>query len=216
MTDGGCDSGETGLGVSRENMKRSSVLWVLVLALMASWAQAQPVRPEPVFQVDLLSDRESAVAGEPLRLAVVLNIDQGWHINSEEPGDEFFIPTTVDWTLPDGWPDPTMEFPEGEELRFSFSDSPLEVWQGRVVLAASLVVPADAVGAAEIRARVSDRRASESIEMFSLDRRRWNLRLRRDPRPSPSTRACSPGLARWSLSARPVMNRVWRASRFRS
>jgi thiol:disulfide interchange protein DsbD len=88
-------------------------------------------------------------------LAVVLNIDQGWHINSEEPGDEFFIPTTVDWTLPDGWPDPTMEFPEGEELRFSFSDSPLEVWQGRVVLAASLVVPADAVGAAEIRARVT-------------------------------------------------------------
>jgi thiol:disulfide interchange protein DsbD len=136
-------------------MKKSSALWVLMLTLMASWAQAQLERPQPVFQVELLSDREPAVAGEELRLAVIVTIDQGWHINSDEPGDEFALPTTVDWTLPDGWPDPTMEFPEGEELRFSFSETPLEVWHGTVALAGSLAVPADAIGTAEIRARVT-------------------------------------------------------------
>jgi thiol:disulfide interchange protein DsbD len=136
-------------------MKRSKVLWLLVLTLTASWAPAQLVRPEPVFQVELKADQEPAVAGSRLGLALVVTIDEGWHINSDSPGDEFSLPTTVDWTLPDGWPDPEIEYPEGQELRFSFSDTPLEVWHERVVLAASLVVPADASAVAEIRARVT-------------------------------------------------------------
>jgi thiol:disulfide interchange protein DsbD len=136
-------------------MIRSKALWFLALILMASWAQAQLARPEPVFQVELRPDREPAIAGSSLGLALVVTIDDGWHINSDSPGDEFSLPTTVGWTLPEGWPDPGIEYPDGRQLRFSFTDSAIEVWDDRVVLAASLVVPVDASGVVEIRARVT-------------------------------------------------------------
>jgi DsbC/DsbD-like thiol-disulfide interchange protein len=96
---------------SRGMMKRSVVLFAFVSMALSVLTYAQPSRPEPVFNVELLTDREPVVAGEQLRLAVVLNIDRGWHVNSDDPGDEFSLPTTVTWTLPEGWPEPEMQFP---------------------------------------------------------------------------------------------------------
>jgi thiol:disulfide interchange protein DsbD len=136
-------------------MKRSVVLFAFVSMALSVLTYAQPSRPEPVFNVELLTDREPVVAGEQLRLAVVLNIDRGWHVNSDDPGDEFSLPTTVTWTLPEGWPEPEMQFPAGEQLQFEFSETPLEVWQGRVVIVGSLVVPRTATGKVDLRAVVT-------------------------------------------------------------
>jgi thiol:disulfide interchange protein DsbD len=127
---------------------------LLVLGSVAT-ASAQLRRPKPVFDVQLRLDREPVVAGEQLGLAVVVEIDRGWHINSDEPGDEFSLPTILAWSLPDGWGEPETTFPDGEELSFEFSDSPIEVWEGDAVILGVLTVPESATGPSRIGVEVT-------------------------------------------------------------
>ncbi len=122
---------------------------------MAGHAFAQGFDSEPVFKVRLLPDRDPLVAGEELHLAISIAINRGWHINSDDPGDEFSLPTTVEFRLPEGWPVPVVSFPDGEALDFDFADTPIEVWEGEAVILAGLVVPDSAGGDHRLRVVVT-------------------------------------------------------------
>ena len=135
-------------------MKRITLLTLLTLFAVGPLF-AQGFDSEPVFQVRLATDREPLVAGDELRLAVALTINRGWHVNSDNPGDEFSLPTEVEFLLPEGWPAPVVSFPDGEALEFDFSDTPIEVWEDRVVILAGLVVPESAAGDHRLRVAVT-------------------------------------------------------------
>ena len=143
-------------------MRRSVALTLVLTAGLATAVAAQGLRPEPVFGVKLQTDREPLVAGEPARLAVVLTIDRGWHVNSEDPGDEFSLATTVDWRLPDGWSVTGTAFPDGTELSFSFAETPVEVWQERAVIITTVAVPESAAGRAELEVTVTAQACNDS------------------------------------------------------
>ncbi len=136
-------------------MKKLSIVLVVTLSAVAAVVSAQGLDPDPVFDVRIRPDREPIVAGQPLRLAAVLDVERGWHVNTDSPGDEFSIPTTLDWELPEGWPPPEVRFPDGRQLLFAFSETPIEVWEGRVVMVAELVVPDAALGRQGIGLRVT-------------------------------------------------------------
>jgi len=130
---------------------KTFVLAILACTIVAATG-VEGFNAEPVFTVRLMPDRQPVVAGEVLQLAAVVKVEPGWHINSDEPGDEFSMPTTVAWLVPDGWPEPLTIFPDGEQLEFDFSDAPIEVWEGEVVLIGRLTVPETAAG--DVRPRV--------------------------------------------------------------
>ena len=67
-------------------MKRFAVLFLVVAAVVPATALAQGLRPDPVFGVKLAIDREPVVAGDAIGLAIVVTIDRGWHVNSDQPG----------------------------------------------------------------------------------------------------------------------------------
>lgn len=80
-------------------------------------------------------------AGE-FKIAVEVDVEETWHINSQNPKDEFLIPTTV-------MIDDTVNFnllkiayPEAHDIKLGFSDTPLSVWEGKVYFGA-LVKAAD-------------------------------------------------------------------------
>lgn len=129
---------------------RSMASGVVLMALLAALAGVQAAGPDPVFGVRLLVDRAPLVAGEPARLAVELTVDRGWHVNSDQPGDEFSMPTTVEWRLPEGWSVDAVEYPAGRKLSFAFAETPIEVWEEKVVIVAAVKVPAAAAGRAEL------------------------------------------------------------------
>ena len=135
---------------------------VIAVVMIAMSAGAQGFRPEPVFTVDLLADRSPVVAGDNLRLAVVIKIDEGWHINTDDPGDEFMVPTSVEWQIPEGWPEVGLEFPHGESMTFDFSETPLSVWEGKAVLVGSVTIPADADGSAVLAVSVTAQACNNS------------------------------------------------------
>jgi len=118
-------------------------------------AAGQGFDTAPVFQVQLVPDRAPLVVGDELRLAVTVTINRGWHLSSDDPGDEFSLPTKVEFILPDGWPAPVVSFPDGETLEFGFSDTPIEVWEHRAVILAGLVVPETAAGDDRLRVAVT-------------------------------------------------------------
>jgi len=135
-------------------MRRTFAMLLMVLAV-SGVAAAQGLGGPPVFHVQLLPDREPLVAGEPYRLAVEVSIDPGWHVNTDNPGSDFSVPTTLQWKLPQGWETPAVRFPEGRSIKFDFSETPLHVWEGTVVLVASGTVPAGATGTAGIDVTVT-------------------------------------------------------------
>lgn len=131
------------------NTLKNTVAWsmiVIAVAMTAVIVGAEGFGPEPVFSVALKADQTPIAAGSDLHLAVVVDIDEGWHINTEDPGDEFMIPTSAEWQVPEGWPEVTLSLPAGEEITFDFSETPLMVWEGKVVLMGTVSVPADAAG----------------------------------------------------------------------
>ena len=136
-------------------MKKYLMISVLLVGSATAFVFAQGFDSEPVFNVRLLPDRSPVVAGEELRLAVRLTVDRGWHVNSDNPGDEFSLPTEVKFMLPDGWLDPVVSFPDGEMIDFEFSDDPIEVWEHEAVVLASLVIPESAVGDHRLRVVVT-------------------------------------------------------------
>ena len=136
-------------------ISRSMAASLVLTAVLAATAAAQPVGPEPVFGVRLLADRTPLVAGATARLAVQLTVEEGWHVNSDEPGDEFSMPTTLEWRLPEGWSLDAVQYPSGRRLSFSFAETPIEVWEERVVVVAAVGVPAAAVGRVELSVTVT-------------------------------------------------------------
>ena len=136
-------------------MKRKTALLVFLVAAIAIPGVAQTFESEPVFQVRLLPDRVPAVAGDDFRLAVEISVERGWHVNSDDPGDEFSLPTEVEFELPDGWLMPVLSFPDGEKLDFDFSDTPIEVWEDHTVIVGHLSVPETASGDLRLRVAVT-------------------------------------------------------------
>ena len=76
--------------------------WRLVAAVLVffpsavGYASQTPVTASVTTSVDRLAQGESA----DVRLAV--SIADGWHINSNEPGQDFLIPTTIEFEVPAG------------------------------------------------------------------------------------------------------------------
>jgi len=136
-------------------MKQTIVFLALLSLCTAALAIGPSSGSAPVFRLNLVPDRIPVVAGDELQLAVTVTINSGWHVSSDDPGDEFSLPTTVHFMLPEGWPAPVLTFPHGEELKFNFSDTPIEVWEHSAVILASLVVPSTADGAHALRVSVT-------------------------------------------------------------
>lgn len=112
--------------------------WLATFLLVAAPAFAQ--QNTPLVEAQLLLHAPTVEAGKPIAAGVLFTITDGWHIYGENPGDSG-IPTTLDWTLPEGvtagaiqWPTPERHEMEGL-VNYGYSD--------RVVLPVTLTPSRD-------------------------------------------------------------------------
>ena len=61
---------------------------------------------------------------------VTVSVDEGWHVNSNTPLDEYLIPTRVALDLPPGWQAAPPVFPAHRLATLSFSETPVAVLEG--------------------------------------------------------------------------------------
>jgi suppressor for copper-sensitivity B len=115
------------------------ILCLLPLAL-AGRAEAQLKAPQKAKLV-LNADRTAYDPGAPARVAALVTIETGWHVNSHQPSFEYLIPTVLELELPKGWPPGTIRYPAAKMKTFSFEPRPLAVYDGDVVIVAQLQLP---------------------------------------------------------------------------
>lgn len=133
-----------------------------VLAFAARPVESQIKRPEKASFV-LTADRTAYDAGSPARVAALVTIEPGWHVNSHKPTFDYLIPTELDLVLPESWPAETVQYPKAEMQTFAFADQPLAVYDGSVVIVGSLSVPAGtAQGPIPIRAKLRYQACNDS------------------------------------------------------
>jgi thiol:disulfide interchange protein DsbD len=118
---------------------------LVVLALAAAPGLAQLVPASNTIVVPrLAADADRIVAGKPFRLAVVAEVKAGWHVNSHTPKEDFLIPTEVKLKTAPGLAFSPVQYPKHRETKFSFSEQPLAVYEGRAVFVVPGAVDAKA------------------------------------------------------------------------
>ena len=80
--------------------------------------------------------------GEASRGRVVLSIPGGLHVNSSRPSTEYLIPTVVTVRGPRGVRVSGVTYPRGKNRKFQFSESQINIYDGRVSFPFTVTVPA--------------------------------------------------------------------------
>ena len=76
--------------------------------------------------------------GSEVKLAAKLSIENGWHINSNKPHDETLIASKFSIDPSAGFSLKNITYPKARDIKLSFSDSPLSVWEGQVYIGGTL------------------------------------------------------------------------------
>ncbi len=105
----------------------------------------------------------AASRGGAARGSVVLSIPSGLHVNSSRPSGENLIPTTVRVSAA-GAKTGAVSSPRGHNRKFSFSETPLNVYEGRAVFPFTVKIPANFKGdTLKVRAVVRFQACTEEV-----------------------------------------------------
>ncbi len=113
---------------------------VFFLVLIASSGASIAQMGAPRVEVRTFLETDGAHPGGVLKTAFEVRLPRGYHVNSREPLDEYLIPTRLELEVPEGVSVRQTVYPEAIELRTSFSDKPLSVYEERFLIGATLAV----------------------------------------------------------------------------
>jgi thiol:disulfide interchange protein len=133
--------------------------FVCLLTLFAAVPAAGQLIGDPV-RVDVQWDADRARAGDQRVLAVVIDLDDKWHINPDAARThQGLIPTRVEAAVEgEGLSVGPVQFPEPKQVEVNYTGTPelLNAYEGRVVLYVPVIVAYDAAaGAATLNVRVT-------------------------------------------------------------
>jgi thioredoxin:protein disulfide reductase len=116
-----------------------AMIFVLLLMSVGAIAKAQdasaPKSASEVVNAHTYVSLEPVPRGKEFEAAVVVQIADGYHMNSHKPLDSYLIPTTLTPQLPAGIHLVDTIYPAGRQKKFAFSpDKPLDVYSGSVTL----------------------------------------------------------------------------------
>jgi len=129
---------------------RRALMSAVVLLLFAGSA----LGGGPVFSVSASWDGAAPAAGGAATLLIGVDVQSGWHVNSNAPLDPYLIPTTVRLGLPAGWRSDPPEFPPSRLAKFAFADDKLAVFEGKFVIRVVVHAPAGAAPPEFVRGAV--------------------------------------------------------------
>jgi thiol:disulfide interchange protein DsbD len=109
------------------------VLAAIVLSALPS-APAQMPSGRDVVAPSAFASLEPVGRGSSFQLAVVLKIRDGFHINARQPSADYLIPTDLRAEVPTGFKIGEISYPKGELRRFSFSKTPLNVYEDKIII----------------------------------------------------------------------------------
>ncbi len=103
---------------------------VFVFAILTTNLFAQFGASNDILKVKAFKSLDKVTPKGEFKIALKVNINEPWHINSNKPYDEFLIPSklTIDDTT--NFLVQKVSYPKAHDIKLSFSEKPLSVWQG--------------------------------------------------------------------------------------
>jgi hypothetical protein len=105
---------------------------LFTFVMLSAGASAQT--SASVVKIRLGEEVHKVKRGTAARISVVLDIDGGYHINSNRPGDRNLIATTLKLDRLNGLTISPVTYPRGKIQKFEFSETPLSVYDGKTTL----------------------------------------------------------------------------------
>lgn len=94
--------------------------------------------------------------GGSVQVAVIIKVDDGYHINSNRPAEKYLIPTALKFERSAGLTTTPVIYPRAKLQRFEFSKKPLSVFEGKTVLKLTARAPGSlAVGSQTLKAKLT-------------------------------------------------------------
>jgi thiol:disulfide interchange protein DsbD len=123
-------------------------LWAILVALLVA---AGTTHGAGEIQAQTLLSLDRLPAGKDFRIAVVVNIPAPWHINANPVTEPGLIPTTLTWSATAGLTIDRIVYPPGQPTKVGWSDTPVGLYEGRVVIfAEGRVQPETSPGSVKI------------------------------------------------------------------
>jgi len=98
------------------------------LTLFAQPAEQQHVNFKPVLSVDKVQP------GNGFKVALKVKVEEGWHINSNKPAEDYLIGTNISIDSSAGFKLAAIEYPSAQNIKLGFSDKPLSVFEKEFII----------------------------------------------------------------------------------
>lgn len=121
-----------------------AILGVILFSLPVSFGAAPA--PEPNIGVKGYFAADKAQRGRVIQAAIVIDIPQGFHVNSNRPLEKYLIATQLKIEAPGGVRIGPISYPRASLRTFKFSKHQLSVYEGRAILRFNVTVPANYQG----------------------------------------------------------------------
>ena len=99
---------------------------------------AQPLSTAQQVSARTFLSADKIQSGGTVQIAVQLNINEGWHVNSHTPTFDYLIGTTFEIQSQEGIILSDVQYPKGDLVSLSFAEQPLDVYEGTTTIFASL------------------------------------------------------------------------------
>lgn len=113
---------------------------LVAFLLFGNFSYSQFGFQKEVAKIQSYSSFDSVHAGSELKIAVKVNVDETWHINSNKPNEDFLIPTLVSFDSSEIFKIKEIYYPAGKDIKLSFSEIPINVFEGEFFVGAILSI----------------------------------------------------------------------------
>jgi Disulphide bond corrector protein DsbC len=107
-------------------------------------ASAQVPSPKDVVAPTAFASYDPVARGKEFQIAVVMKIRDGFHVNARKKSAEYLIATDLKTDGATGFKIGDVTYPEGELRTFTFSKTPLNVYEKTIVLKMAVAAQPDA------------------------------------------------------------------------
>jgi thiol:disulfide interchange protein DsbD len=119
------------------------IIFISIVLLYAGPGNQPTGEREEIVRARLIAPTEELIKQESSSILVEINILEGWHINSDQPLEDFLIPTEIRFEESDGVTFGRIQYMEPELRKFSFSDTKMSVYEGKVYVLTTITVLPD-------------------------------------------------------------------------
>ncbi len=121
-------------------MKKLLIVVLSILTISSAFAQFGLKQDHVKIKSYLSFDK--VYPGSEVKLAVKVNIEDGWHMNSNKPYEDYLIPSklSIDTTF---FKIKSISYPKPYDFKFSFSEKALSVYKGEIYIGALIQASKD-------------------------------------------------------------------------